>query len=212
VIKISCAQIAEVQDQYEVLPCGGAMGFGCGPLLLSSRAGVFDPQTLTLLPGRNTTAALLFRFWATRELLVDFRPFDQVYQGLLDGSFHQGVVIHEHRFTWKRDGLHLLEDLGNYWESRTGCPIPLGVIVAKKSLGKHVISQVTNAIRASLTAAWARTELLTPFIRNHAQETETAVMEAHIRMFVNEFSADIGATGKKALAMLEQCFTIQIRH
>ena len=133
-----------------------------------------------------------------------FLPFDELYQDLLRGQIPQGVVIHEHRFTYKRDGLHLLQDLGAFWEEHTGSPIPLGIIVAKKSLGSAKHREIETWIRASLESSWARKQLITPFIANHAQETEPTVMEAHIRMFVNDFSQDIGTAGRNALKALRQ--------
>ena len=206
VVKISAGSLRHVLTDYEVLRAGGAMGYGCGPLLLSSGNGPFRKELPTWLPGRDTTATLLFRHWfaAThgRGCGVDFLPFDLLYQGLLRGQVRQGVVIHEHRFTWRRDGLHLVQDLGAWWEEATGSPIPLGVIVARKALGAQRIADIEAVIRASLDAAWARPQLISPFIQALAQEPEPEVMEAHIRTFVNGFSADIGPEGEKALKIL----------
>jgi 1,4-dihydroxy-6-naphthoate synthase len=112
-------------------------------------------------------------------------------------------VIHEHRFTFERDGLFCLQDLGAYWESSMHSPIPLGVIVARKSLGETRIRSIENTIQESLKQAWNRKDLITPFIRKHAQDTDVKVMQSHIQMFVNDFSMKIGEQGHSAIGRLE---------
>lgn len=203
VVKVSCGNLHLLRDQYTVLRSGGAMGFGCGPLLLSNGRKEFDPNVETLLPGRNTTAALLFRHAYPHGAKVRYVLFNEVYRSLIGGNSEQGVVIHEHRFTYARDGLTCLQDLGAYWEATMHSPIPLGVIVARNSLGVDRITQIENTIRASLDLAWARPQLITPFIQGHAQETDAKVMEEHIRMFVNDFSREMGEQGEAAIQRLE---------
>ena len=212
VAKVSAQIYPQVRNNYRVLGCGGAIGYGCGPLLLSSVGDVFDPGCATTLPGKNTTAALLFKFWYKRKFegspLLGYAFFDEVYRGLLSGSVAQGVTIHEHRFTWKRDGLHLLQDLGAYWEQETGTPIPLGIAVARKGFSREIIEGIESEIRESLKMAWTRSEMVTPFIDEKAQISEKNVIESHIKMFVNDFSESIGEKGKAALEklwMLTKC-------
>lgn len=206
VAKVSAQIYPHVENEYECLGCGGAIGYGCGPLLLSSKSDAFDSSVETTLPGCNTTAALLFRFWCEHELgalpPLRYALFDEVYRGLLSAEVAQGVTIHEHRFTWKRDGLHLLQDLGAYWEVKTGSPIPLGIAVARKSLGKNVIEAVESEIRRSLSVARARVDKLSPFIVGKAQTKDPAVIRAHIEMFVNDFSEKVGDDGWRALRNL----------
>lgn len=214
VAKVSAQVFPKIRDNYVCLGCGGAVGYGCGPLLLSSNGGEFDPAFQTVLPGANTTAALLFRFWFAREFgaksgrpdacspQVRYALFDEVYRGLLSGEFRQGVTIHEHRFTWKRDGLYLLQDLGAYWEQHTGAPIPLGIAVARRSFSDEVVMNVEREIRESLSMARKRMELVTPFIREKAQISDEKVIESHIKMFVNDFSEDVGEAGRRALGCL----------
>lgn len=203
VAKISAQVYPRIEHEYRCLGCGGAIGYGCGPLLLSSVSGSFDDNSPTVLPGANTTAALLFKFWYQRKFSgkpnLQFALFNQVYEGLLAKDFVQGVTIHEHRFTWKRDGLHLLQDLGAFWEQETGSPIPLGIAVARHSLGEEVIAKVESEIRTSLKIARGRSELVTPFIDEKAQIGDKKVMEDHINMFVNDFSEDVGTCGWEAL-------------
>ena len=206
VAKVSAQVYPKIRKDYVCLGCGGAIGYGCGPLLLSSKSGAFDPAQESVLPGANTTAALLFRFWYGRKFggspQVRYALFNEVYSSLLDKSAAQGVTIHEHRFTWKRDGLHMLQDLGAYWEQETGSPIPLGIAVARRSLSYELVRNVEKEIRESLTMARKRSELVTPFIREKAQISDEKVIESHIKMFVNDFSDSVGEAGEKALACL----------
>ena len=206
VAKVSAQVYPKIRKDYVCLGCGGAIGYGCGPLLLSSVSGAFDPAQETVLPGANTTAALLFRFWYGRKFggspQVRYALFNEVYSSLLDKSAAQGVTIHEHRFTWKRDGLHMLQDLGAYWEQETGSPIPLGIAVARRSLSYELVRNVEKEIRESLSIARKRSELVTPFIREKAQISDEKVIESHIKMFVNDFSESVGEAGEKALACL----------
>lgn len=210
VAKVSCGVLPFVQRDYRLLSCGGAMGFGCGPLLLSSRKGqLFNPGEETVLPGKNTTAALLFRFWASEAQgishpKVSYAFFDEVYSSLCSNRKKQGVVIHEKRFTWSDDNLGLLADLGAFWESRTSSPIPLGCAVAKKSLGEETILAVEREIRKSLDQARSRKSLVSKFIREKAQIADDSVIERHIRLFVSDFTREIGDSGKKALEILSR--------
>ena len=206
VAKVSAQVYPKIERDYACLSCGGAIGYGCGPLLLSSVGNAFDPEKPVVLPGADTTAALLFRFWHKKtgqiEQKMEYALFDQVYRSLRSKEAVQGVVIHEHRFTWKRDGLYLLQDLGAFWEENTGTPIPLGIAVAKKTLGINVITQVENEIRKSLQIARKRQNLVTPFIDKLAQIDDPSVMESHIKMFVNDFSENVGERGKASLQSL----------
>lgn len=206
VAKVSAQVFPKIEEGYACLSCGGAIGYGCGPLLLSSESESFNPQSPVTLPGADTTAALLYKFWFRKTQQgprqVNYALFDQVYRSLRSHEVQQGVVIHEHRFTWKRDGLFLLQDLGAFWESNTETPIPLGIAVAKRSLGADVISQVEEEIRRSLRVARSRTEMVTDFIDKKAQIEDPEVMKAHIRMFVNDFSEEVGERGKASLDYL----------
>jgi 1,4-dihydroxy-6-naphthoate synthase len=205
VAKVSAQVYPQVKRDYVCLGCGGAIGYGCGPLLLSS-AGDFDPEEPTVLPGANTTAAMLFKFWYAKkyggEPKVCYALFNEVYSSLLNKSAVQGVTIHEHRFTWKRDGLHMLQDLGAYWEQETGSPIPLGIAVASRGFSYETIKKIESEIRKSLQIARSRDSLITPFIFEKAQIDDPKVVESHIEMFVNDFSERVGEAGRRALESL----------
>ena len=210
VAKVSCGVLPLIENNYRVLSSGGAIGYGCGPLLLSSEAREFNPSQMTQLPGENTTAALLFRYWFENEyngssLLTSYDFFDQVYKNLCLKRISQGVVIHEHRFTWKRDGLRLIQDLGAYFETKTGAAIPLGCTVARQLFSEDLILSIEKEIQKSIDDAWNRNFLVTPFIKEKAQIEDDSVIEDHIRMFVTDFSYNMG---KKGFDALKELFSI----
>lgn len=210
VLKISYAALPWVLSEYALLPCGGALGKGCGPLVLTSnRAGSNnDPARLSsrrvAVPSERSTAYLLFRLWAAQhvpggvgEIVV--LPFHEIMPAVRDGLVDAGLVIHEARFTYSSYGLTLLADLGNWWEKDTNLPIPLGAIIARRSLD---LSAITGWIQASVKYAWAHPEESKKYVLHHSQELSTEVTQAHIKLYVNEFSENMGETGHKAVAAL----------
>jgi 1,4-dihydroxy-6-naphthoate synthase len=207
IVKISYGNLWNVQSKYGLLYSGGAMGYGCGPLLLSTKSNSLDPDIPVGVPGENTTANSLLRFWATGESVTyktEYAVFDELYHGLLNGDRIQSLVIHENRFTYEQDGLHLICDLGEYWEMKTEAPIPLGGIVIRRDLGTDVARQVDGLIRRSVEFAWDNPGKSESFIREHAQETKESVVKSHIGLYVNDFSAHMGDKGKVAIERLQQ--------
>ncbi|MCP4264499.1 MAG: 1,4-dihydroxy-6-naphthoate synthase [Candidatus Brocadiaceae bacterium] len=207
IVKISYGNLWNVQNRYGLLYSGGAMGYGCGPLLLSTKSNSLDPDIPVGVPGENTTANALLRFWATGESVTyraEYAVFDELYHDLLNGNRIQSLVIHENRFTYEQDGLHLICDLGEYWERKTEAPIPLGGIVIRRDLGEDVASKVDRLIRKSVEFAWDNPEKSEPFIKEHAQETEESVVKSHIGLYVNDFSGHMGDKGKVAIERLQQ--------
>ena len=195
VVKISYANYSHCRDAYDLLPCGGALGRGVGPLLLSNGGG-WDPDGEVLVPGEYTTANFLLDFYAGRPLRKRFLPFDTLYARLLDTPGAQGVVIHEKRFTFAADGLHLVQDLGDYWERETGFAIPLGAIAARKGLNQ---TRLAEAVRDSLRWAYAHDAEAFALCREHSQDLDPAVVRAHIELYVNSFSEDVGPEGQAAV-------------
>ena len=186
-----------MRGRYELLSSGGALGRGVGPLLLTNGT-EFAPEQTIRVPGEFTTANFLLDFYLQNSAPKIYEPFDVLYQNLLETPEAQGVVIHEKRFTYERDGLTLIQDLGAHWESETGHPIPLGAIVARKTVLLH--SAMEEAIRDSLH--WARTHDDEAFAlcREYSQDLNDAVIRAHIDLYVNDFSMDLGPEGRAAVA------------
>ena len=207
IVKISYGNLWNVQNRYGLLYSGGAMGYGCGPLLLSTKSNSLDPNLPVGVPGENTTANALLKFWATEESVTykaEYAVFDELYHDLLNGNRIQSLVIHENRFTYEQDGLHLICDLGEYWEKKTEAPIPLGGIVIRRDLGADVASHVDGLIRRSVEFAWNNPERSESFIKEHAQETKESVVKSHIGLYVNDFSAHMGDKGKTAIERLQR--------
>jgi len=195
VVKISYANFCHCRAQYDLLPCGGALGRGVGPLLLSN-GNDWDPDGEVLVPGEFTTANFLLDFYAGRPLHKQFLPFDALYARLRGMVGAQGVVIHEKRFTYAADGLRLIQDLGDYWERQTGFAIPLGAIAARKGLDHE---RLAGAVRESLRWAYAHDEEAFALCREHAQDLNPDVVRAHIELYVNSFSEDVGPQGQAAV-------------
>lgn len=191
-------------DRVVVLPSGSALGFGVGPLLLAAEPGTrpTDSGQLTLCPGRHTTAALLFDFFHPRSTRVEQVVFSEIMPRLQARTADFGVCIHEGRFTWESRGLTLVEDLGTRWETETGCPLPLGGMVASRRLPTATIAAVQGVIHDSLMLALADREAALPTMRQHAQEFDDRVLVQHVDLYVNDWTINLGATGAKALEEL----------
>ncbi|WGV61071.1 1,4-dihydroxy-6-naphthoate synthase [Brevibacillus brevis] len=211
VMKISYAALPWVMDNYSLLPCGGALGRGCGPLVLTQGNSGESANDLGRLsnkrvavPSERSTAYLLFRLWAAQnvpggvgEIVV--MPFHEIMPAVRDGKIDAGLVIHEARFTYQNYGLSLMTDLGNWWESDTSLPIPLGAIIAKKSMD---IEALTNWTRSSVEYAWANPSASQEYVMSHAQELSLEVAQAHINLYVNEFTRNLGNDGYAAVEAL----------
>lgn len=202
--KVSYHTLGHIRDDYALLRSGSALGRGCGPLLVTS--GNIGPGDLRgkaiAVPGRYTTALLLLRLFdpALENFLV--MPFNEIMDAVLNGYADAGLIIHESRFTYQGYGLRKLVDLGEWWETETGLPIPLGGIVARRSLGCETIAAVERALRDGVAHARANPEIAAQYIREHAQEMSREVCEAHIRLYVNEFSVELGTEGIRAVQCL----------
>ena len=201
ITKLSFHALGHVLDEYCVLSAGSALGRGCGPLLVA-RPG-FDLSQLgdakIAIPGRLTTANMLFRMYspACRDL-IELR-FDQIMTAVATAEVDAGVIIHESRFTYAAQGLICLQDLGQWWEESTGHPIPLGCIAARRSLGRERIERIDRAIRQSIVWADEHPEQCLPYIREYAQEMDQQVMQNHIGLYVNEYSKELGSVGRDAI-------------
>jgi 1,4-dihydroxy-6-naphthoate synthase len=187
-----------------VLPSGSALGFGVGPLLLAAEPGTRPTHAgqLTLCPGQHTTAALLFELFYPHSSRVEHVVFSEIMPRLGARRADFGVCIHEGRFTWESHGLTLVEDLGTRWEAETGCPLPLGGIVAARRLPVATIATVQRVIHDSLMLALGDRDAALPTMRASAQEFDDRVLMQHVDLYVNDWTLDLGPTGAAALAEL----------
>lgn len=203
VTKLSYHAFAYCADRYALLDAGSALGRNCGPLLISkrpvSRDEVASGRLRIAIPGRYTTAnfllGLAFPAATDRTELV----FSGIEAALLREAFDAGLIIHENRFTYEAKGLRKIVDLGEFWESETGLPIPLGGIVVRRSLPLEVQQRVNRVLRRSVEYAFAHRDVTLPFVRAHAQEMADEVMFKHIDLYVNAFSVSLGTEGRAAV-------------
>lgn len=204
VSKVSYHALGHIRDEYALLRSGSALGRGCGPLLVASDN--LDPSDLhgrtIAVPGRYTTALLLLRLIDPALTNFIVMPFNEIMDAVLRGDADAGLIIHESRFTYHGYGLHKLLDLGEWWEAETGLPIPLGGIVARRSLGAETIAAVERALQSGVEYARTHPEQAAHYIGEHAQEMSAEVCAAHIGLYVNDFSSDLGDEGVQAIACL----------
>lgn len=210
ILKISYAALPWVLSEYALLPTGGALGRGCGPMVLTkdTMTGIKNPAALTgrrvAVPSERSTAYLLFRLWAAQQVPggvgeIVVLPFHEIMPAVRDGHVDAGLVIHEARFTYPLYGLDILTDLGSWWESDTNLPIPLGAIIAHRSLD---LPAITGWIRASVEHAWANPKSSEKYVLSHSQELAPEVTKAHIDLYVNEFTKNLGDEGYNAVFSL----------
>ena len=202
--KISYHAFGHLRDNYVLLRSGGALGRGCGPLVVARQNASMDQLRgrRIAIPGRLTTANLLLQLNSEGYENLLIMPFDQIISAVVQGHADAGVIIHESRFTYQQHGLKKILDLGQWWEEESGCPIPLGGILAKRSLGQETIARIDSALRRSVEYAFNNPQEAQQYIRQHAQEMDDEVVRSHIGLYVNDFSLDLGEEGIKAVKTL----------
>jgi 5,8-dihydroxy-2-naphthoate synthase len=203
-VKVSYAAVPRLLDRYALLPCGGALGRGCGPLVLVRDEAV-TPSLAgqhVAVPGERTTAYLLMRLWSAQlpPARISVVPFAEIMPAVAAGTYDAGLVIHEARFTYPRHGLRALVDLGVWWEADTGLPIPLGAILARRD--SVDAAHAAEWIRESVRYAWQHPDASRDYVLAHAQEMEPDVVAQHIALYVNAYTEDLGDEGHVAVKTL----------
>jgi 1,4-dihydroxy-6-naphthoate synthase len=202
--KLSFGAASAAGDQYRLLRSGAALGRGVGPLVVAREAGSLEEVAAgrIAVPGRETTAFLLLRL-AARPLgdVVELR-YDRILPAVVAGEVDAGLIIHESRFTYRDHGLVSVADLGEWWEGETGLPVPLAGIFARSDLDPNLADAAEGAIRASVEYAFAHPDASRVYVRSLAQELSDEVCAAHIALYVNEHSIDIGEEGLIAIDRL----------
>ncbi|MBN2427826.1 MAG: 1,4-dihydroxy-6-naphthoate synthase [Deltaproteobacteria bacterium] len=205
VTKLSFFAYLTLKEHYHLLDAGAALGFGCGPLLVAKSADVELSKARVAIPGRFTTAHLLLKLRYPELSNVVETRFDNILPGIEAGEFDAGAIIHEGRFIYPNYKCVKIIDLGEWWEKETGLPIPLGCIVARKDeFTTPLHGKIEGLLRRSIEFAFSRRDASRDFIKIHAQEMDDAVIDAHINLYVNEFSLSLGEKGRKAVATLEE--------
>jgi 1,4-dihydroxy-6-naphthoate synthase len=199
--KVSYHAFGRLRSSYALLRSGGALGRGCGPLIVARPGATLDDLAAgtVAVPGTLTTAYLLLRLFAPRVTDIAVMPFDRILKAVADGKVSAGLIIHESRFTYPLYGLTSLADLGHWWEDHSRLPLPLGGILGKRSLGPEILGAVERAIRESLRYARQHEAEVLAYCRRHSQEMDESVMRSHIDLYVNSFTDDLGAEGVAAV-------------
>jgi 1,4-dihydroxy-6-naphthoate synthase len=210
ITKLSYHAFAYLRDTYRLLDAGSALGNNCGPLLISKnnpeeiRLKLNDPNcALTIaIPGKYTTANFLLSLaFPNAQTKIEF-VFSDIEEAVLSEKVDLGLIIHENRFTYEQKGLKRVIDLGEWWETETHLPIPLGGIVIKKKLPEELIQKVNRVLRKSVEYAFANPKASLPFVKEHAQEMSEEVMYKHIDLYVNNYSIDLGTQGRAAVTKM----------
>jgi 1,4-dihydroxy-6-naphthoate synthase len=204
VTKVSYGAVPHLAREYVLLRAGGALGRGCGPLLVARAAldGEQVRRARIAIPGRRTTAALLLRLFAPDAPEPVEMVYSEIMPAVARGEVDAGLIIHESRFTYPAHGLERVVDLGAWWEEETGLPIPLGGIVARRALGDGVLRKVEDAVRRSVEHAFAHPDASRGYVRTHAQEMDDDVARQHVELYVNHHSLDVGGDGEDAVREL----------
>jgi 1,4-dihydroxy-6-naphthoate synthase len=229
ITKLSYPAFFQNLDKYVLVNSGAALGNGVGPILISkSEPGSLKSEvenSTIALPGKNTTANLLFSFAYPHAKNKIFMRFDTIEKFVLHGLSKisspgeylegdrvadLGVIIHENRFTYQQKGLHKVTDLGEYWEKKMNTPIPLGGIAINRSIARTVGLKVDELIRKSIEYAFSNYPEITDHVRQYSQEMSEDVIRQHIGLYVNNFSIDLGADGKKAIKTLYDVAVTQL--
>jgi 1,4-dihydroxy-6-naphthoate synthase len=197
-------------NSYNLLQSGAALGRGCGPLLITNNKN-FETTSLPsnakiAVPGKYTTANMLFSLAYPKHQNTKFMVFSNIEQAVLSGEFDAGVIIHENRFTYQSKGLHKIIDLGAYWESQTGCAIPLGGIVVSKTISAATAQKINRVLQQSILYAFKNPTSSIDYIKQHAQEMDEVVIQNHINLYVNEYSVALGLEGNRAIDELKNKF------
>lgn len=225
ITKLSYPAFFQNLDKYVLLNSGAALGKGVGPLLISKQNiqhSTFNFQQATIaLPGKNTTANLLFSFAYPAAKKRVFMRFDKIEDFVLnksskvsavggDSEGALGVIIHENRFTYQQKGLHKVTDLGEYWEEKMHVPIPLGGMAVGRSIDKKMSLKIDGLIKKSIEFAFSNYPVIADYVKEHSQEMSEDVMRQHIELYVNNFSIDLGNEGKQAIETLYKIAATQL--
>ena len=202
VTKISYHAFGHLTDGYVMLRSGGALGNGVGPLIVTKERLADLSGKRVAIPGGLTTANLLLKLSQPDDIEVHELRYDKIMPAVAAGEVDAGLIIHESRFTYADYGLHKHLDLGEWWEAETLSPLPLGGIMARRSLGEERLAQIQQTIQDSLRYGYAHRQEAEPYIAAHAQEMSETVRRQHIELYVNDYSLDVGETGEEAVRTL----------
>jgi 1,4-dihydroxy-6-naphthoate synthase len=192
-----------IQERYALLPSGGSVGEGYGPMIVSRRPyAESEIKTKRIaVPGTLTTAYLVLQLYAPG-VETEVVPFDQIIPQVLEGRYDAGLIIHEGQLTFDKSGLHRIVDMGRWWQRTTGLPLPLGGNAIRRSLGPKLMSVVGSALRESIQYGLDHREEALAYAMQFARDLDTASADKFVGMYVNERTLDYGSDGREAVRLL----------
>ena len=202
ITKLSYNAFTHCVNNYTLLDSGSALGNNCGPLLIKKPNTILTKESKIAIPGKYTTANMLLNIaFPNHQNKVEIL-FSEIENNVLEGKVDAGLIIHENRFTYQEKGLEKAKDLGEFWEEETGLPIPLGGIVVKRELPLATQQKIERVLRKSVEFAFENPNSSADYVKFHAQEMEKEVVDAHIALYVNNYSISLGEQGRKAVELL----------
>jgi len=202
ITKISYNAFTHCVNNYALLDSGSALGNNCGPLLIKKPNTILTKESKIAIPGKYTTANMLLNIaFPNHQNKVEIL-FSEIENNVLEGKVDAGLIIHENRFTYEDKGLEKVKDLGEFWEEETGLPIPLGGIVTNRRLPLATQQKIERVLRKSVEFAFENPNSSADYVKFHAQEMEKEVVDAHIALYVNNYSISLGEQGRKAVELL----------
>jgi len=202
ITKLSYNAFTHCVNDYALLDSGSALGNNCGPLLIKKPNTILTKESKIAIPGKYTTANMLLNIAFPNHQNKVEMLFSEIEDEVINGSIDVGLIIHENRFTYKDKGLEKVKDLGEFWEEETGLPIPLGGIVTNRRLPLATQQKIERLLRKSVEYAFKNKESSSEFIKCHCQEMKKEVVDAHIALYVNNYSISLGKKGRKAVELL----------
>lgn len=209
VVKVSAALYPQIEQEYQILQSGSALGFNIGPKVIAKENVKLESATCAL-PGKYTTVSFLFDLFFPQVTKKIFVRYDEIMPLIRRDSAHMGVIIHESRFTFQKEKLIEIADLGKLWELEFALPLPLGIVVAKRSLGEEKIIQIENRLTSSIARAKLEPEKVWEFVKANSTEKKDDVIQSHIDLYVNEETSRLSTLGKKALHTLWESISCKI--
>jgi 1,4-dihydroxy-6-naphthoate synthase len=192
-----------IQDHYALLPSGGSVGEGYGPMIVAPRAfSAADVKKKRIaVPGKLTTAYLALKLFAPG-IEVDVVPFDQIIPQVLEGKYEAGLIIHEGQLSYSKSGLYRIVDLGKWWQKVTGLPLPLGGNAIRRALGPELMQNVSTALHNSIQYALDHREEALAYAMQFARDLDSQLADKFVGMYVNERTLDYGPDGREAVRRL----------
>ena len=192
-----------IQDKYAIMPTGGSVGEGYGPMIVASRKLPIDElkQLKIAVPGTMTTAYLVLKLFAP-DIATEVVPFDQIVPKVLEGKFEAGLIIHEGQLTFNKSGLHKIVDMGKWWRDQTGLPLPLGGNAIRRDLGPELMAACCTALRDSIRYALDNRDEALQYAMQFARDLELQMVDKFVGMYVNERTLDYGKDGREAITKL----------